>query len=209
MRTRGAPEKQHRVVKPPTTVRVTSSSVLLAQVRQGDRVARDQLALRYVEALRRFAHGRLPMWARSLKDTEDLVQDTVLRALRHVGDFVPRREGAFLAYLRQIVLNQVRDEVRRRAHRAERRLEADDLPDNERSPLEQAIGNQAVEMYEKALASLREEQREAVILRLEFGYTYEQIADALGKRTANAARMAVVRALACLSDQLSDLGPGS
>ena len=193
------------MVKHPTKPDLASSTVLLEQARQGDRSARDELAVRYVEALRRFAHGRLPMWARSLKDTEDLVQDTVLRALSRVGEFVPRRQGAFLAYLRQIVMNQVRDEVRRRAHQKEREVEPEELPGDDLSPLEHAIGNQAVEMYEKALAELSQDQREILIMRIELGYSYEEIAQVSGRKTANGARMAVVRALARLSELLAAL----
>ena len=57
-------------------------------------------------------------------DTDDLVQVAVLRALNKVGRFEPHREGAFLAYLRRILLNAVRDEIRRVA----RRPGMEDLP---------------------------------------------------------------------------------
>ena len=57
------------------------------------------------------------------------------------------------------------------------------------------IGRETVERYEAALVELTEEQREAVILRIEFDFKHEQIAEAVGKPTANAARMLVSRAL--------------
>jgi RNA polymerase sigma-70 factor (ECF subfamily) len=56
-----------------------------------------------------------------------------------------------------------------------------------------------MESYHQGLERLTEEQREAVLLRLEFDYTYEQIAEAIGKPSADAARMTVVRALAALA----------
>ena len=46
-----------------------------------------------------------------------------------------------------------------------------------------------------ALAQLSEEQQEAVILRIEMGFTHDQIAQALGKPSADAARMVVSRAV--------------
>ena len=79
----------------------------------GDREALDALFKRHLGPLRRWARGRLPKWTRDLRDTEDLVQETLAQTLRHVDDFEPRHEGALRAYLRQAVLNRIRDEVRR------------------------------------------------------------------------------------------------
>jgi RNA polymerase sigma-70 factor (ECF subfamily) len=42
---------------------------------------------------------------------------------------------------------------------------------------------------------MSDEQQQAVLLRLEFGYTYQQIAEAIGKPSPDAARMTVVRAI--------------
>lgn len=59
-----------------------------------------------------------------------------------------------------------------------------------RSSLEQAIGQEALDRYERALATLRREDRELVVARVELGYTNQEIAELLGKPSANAARMA-------------------
>ena len=139
-----------------------------------------------------------------MADTDDLVQVSLMRALDHLEDFEPRHEGAFLAYLRRIVLNAVRDELRRAGRRPPRTDLRDSLPQPGPSLVEQAIGRELVEAYEAALATLPEEQREAVIMRIEFGYTYPEIAEALGRPSANAARMAVSRALLRLGEVLSD-----
>ena len=176
-----------------------STAHLLALVRTGDARARERLAGRYIAALRRFAHGRLPAHARGLLDTDDLVQITVVRALEHVETFEPRHEGAFLAYLRQILLNQLRDEVRRVARRPAR-VELDErVPNLAPSPLEELIGKDAMERYEAALAQLSTEQREAVVLRIELDFSYAEIAEAMDRPTDNAARMLVTRALVRLA----------
>ena len=73
----------------------------------------------------------------------------------------------------------------------------------EASPLETAIGHQAVERYEAALARLRPEDREAVVARIEMDGTYQDVAVALGKPSADAARMAVSRALLRLAEEMS------
>ena len=42
------------------------------------------------------------------------------------------------------------------------------------SPLEQAIGRDALERYERALARLKPEDQEATLARVEMGYTYQE-----------------------------------
>ena len=186
-------------VPPPN---LESTATLLQLVRHGDRPARERLAARYLQILHRLAHGRLPLRARGMLDTDDLVQVTLVRALDHVEDFEPRHEGAFLAYMRRILLNQIRDEIRRVARRpAQSELEGDP-PALDRSPLDEAIGREAVERYEAVLDQLTDAQREAIILRLELGFTYQQIAEALGRDSPNAVRMMVTRALVRLGELL-------
>ena len=177
---------------------LATTAHLLDQAR-GDPRAREVLCARFMPILRRWAHGRLPGRARSLADTDDLVQVTLVRALNHLEEFEPRREGAFLAYLRTILLNAMRDEIRRATRRPEHLPLFDDDGASLPSELERLLGRERLAMYERALAEITEGQREAVILRLEFGYTYPEIAAALGKSNADAARMTVARALVAMA----------
>jgi RNA polymerase sigma-70 factor (ECF subfamily) len=177
-----------------------STAVLLDRARGGDADARERLAARFLPVLQRWAHGRLPPAGRGAVDTDDLVQVALLKALDHVDTFVPEREGAFLAYLRRILLNQLRDELRRA--RPGRVGVNEELPDRAPSPVEEVIGRQVVERYEEALQTLEERQREAVILRLEFGYSHDEVAEAVGCPSGNAARMLVSRALLRLAELL-------
>ena len=186
--------------------RLESTATLLALARGGDRAARDRLAARYLPILRRVAHGRLPSGARGMADTDDLVQVTLIRALNRVESFEARGEGAFLAYLRRILLTQIRDLTRRAATRpAQIALDADQAS-RDPSPLENAIGAERLDRYEEALEALSERDRQAVILRLEMGFTYAEIAEALGVASPNAVRMAVVRALARMSARIAGRG---
>jgi RNA polymerase sigma-70 factor (ECF subfamily) len=171
------------------------TAVLLARARDGDTVAREQLFERFLPVLRRWAHRRLPHNARDLNDTLDLVQITLLRALNRIDQFEARGEGAFLAYLRRILLNVVREEIRRSSRRGQHDELEETLASPHASLLEQVIGFQQMERYQQALESMNEEQRYAVLLRIEFGYSYDRIAEALGKPSPDAARMTVVRAL--------------
>lgn len=182
-----------------------TTATLLDQARGGDTPARERLFARFLPTLRAWAHHRLPGHARDLAETDDLVQITLARALSRLDTFEARGEGAFLAYLRQILLNAVREEIRRSARYGARTEAAFDVTAAEAepiTPLERLIGRESLDRYERALASLTEDQREAVILRLEFGYGYREVADAMGRAGADSARMLVVRAFARLAVEL-------
>ena len=72
------------------------------------------------------------------------------------------------------------------------------------SPLEQAIGTEAVERYERCLAKLRAKDREAVIGRIEMGLSYDELADLLEAPSTDAARKATERALVKLAEAMTD-----
>lgn len=181
-----------------------STLSLLTRARAGDQDALDDLFARYIPSLRRWASGRLPRWARDLADTPDLVQETVVQVFKKIDRFEHRGEGALQAYLRQAVMNRIRNEIRNAGRRPER-VELDaSAPDDQLSPLDAAIGREAVDRYEQALSRLREEDRELVIARIELGLTYSELAIASGKPSPDAARMAVTRAIARLIEELGD-----
>ena len=139
-----------------------------------------------------------------MHDTNDLVQDAVLAAMRRLEAFEARYQGALQAYLRQAVLNRMRD-ILRQVHRRPEQIELPDhLADQGRSPLEQAIGAQSLDRYEEALQRLAPPDREAVIGRLELQYSYEELAVVLDKPTTAAARMAVTRAVKRLANEMRD-----
>jgi RNA polymerase sigma-70 factor (ECF subfamily) len=181
---------------------VESSLDLLARARAGDRQALDALMARYLPRLQRWASGRLPRWARDVADTQDLVQDTLLQTFKRIDTFEPRHEGALQAYLRQGVVNRIRDEFRRAGRRTPPLALDEAMPAVNASPLEEAIGSETLEQYERALSELRPQDREAIIARIEMDCTNEEIAAALGKPSANAARMTVERALVRLAERM-------
>jgi RNA polymerase sigma-70 factor, ECF subfamily len=175
---------------------------LIERARAGDEQALGRLFARHLKPLQRWASGRLPKWARDLADTDDLVQDTLLKTFKRIEGFEPRRVGALQAYLRNAVLNRLRDELRRKG-RAPAATNVDDIDlEAAESPLEDAIGREAVEAYEQALQQLKPEEREAIIARVELGYSYEELAVALNKPTADAARKTAQRALVRLAEEM-------
>jgi RNA polymerase sigma factor (sigma-70 family) len=177
----------------------TTTQTLLRRAADGDGEAVDRLFSRYAPALRRWTRGRLPRFARDIADTSDIVQETLLQTFRNLDRFEYRGDGALHAYLRQGVMNRIREELRRHARRPARGTLDPAIPDDGVSPLQTAIGQEAIERYEAALATLSVENREAIIARVELGLTHQEIADALGKPSADAARMMVARAMVQLA----------
>jgi RNA polymerase sigma factor (sigma-70 family) len=174
---------------------LVSTLDLLERFKHGDELAVAELVERAIPPLRRWARGRLPAWARGLAETQDLVQTALMRALPRLKDFEAKHPGALQAYLRQAVANHIRDEIRKAASRPTPEVADSQHPDPGPSPLEQAIGHEAFERYEAALATLRAGDREAIVARVELQQSYEEVAIALEKPSANAARVAVARAV--------------
>lgn len=175
---------------------------LLQRARGGDRGALDALMARYLPRLRRWASGRLPGFARSLLDTSDLVQETLTRVVQGLDRIEVRGPGGFQAYVRQAVLNRIRDEVRWAARRPGPDGVPESLPDLAPSPLEHAIGADVLARYERGLAALGEEDRQLLHLRLELDLDYQEITAMTGRPSRDATRMAIQRALARLADEM-------
>jgi RNA polymerase sigma-70 factor (ECF subfamily) len=176
---------------------------LLSLARRGNRSALERLLEREMPGLLRFARGRLPGWARALGDTADIVQETLIGAIRNLDRFDSRRRGALGAYLRTAVANRVRDHVRRAARRPRVDEIGDELASAEPGPESLFADAELWARYRAALAELPGAEQQAVVARVEMGYSYEQIALALGKPSTDAARMTVARALAKLARTMS------
>jgi RNA polymerase sigma-70 factor (ECF subfamily) len=176
---------------------------LMMKARGGNREAAEALLQRCMPQLRRWAHGRLPAAARGALDTGDLVQETVLHVLRRLDTFEPRHVGAMQAYLRQSVINRIRDEVRRIGRQPAPVELPEDLRSHVASPLESAVKTEAYERYREALAQLSPRDREIIVARIEVQWSFAEIAERFRMRTPDAARMAVARALKRLTDRLT------
>jgi RNA polymerase sigma factor (sigma-70 family) len=196
------PPRVSAVPLSPSPLRPEATVDLIERVKHGDEEALNRLLERCIPALQRWAHGRLPASARGMHDTVDLVQDTVIAAMKRFDGFDARHQGALLAYLRKSVMNRILDIVRHDARRPRQVEIPEQLPDDKRSPLEEAIGAQNAERYEQALQRLSAGDREAIINRLELLYSYEELAVVLDKPSAAAARMAVTRAMKRLAREM-------
>lgn len=185
------------------TPEALSSMQLVVRAKGGDERARNEICRRYLPRLRRWAHGRLPKNIDGVLSTEDIVQETLLKVMNGLPHFEPSHEGSFQAYLSQALRNRIFDERRK----AGRRPIADELdaaqPSTAPSPLEETIGRDNLERYEAALDRLGPLDRAAVSMRLEWGFSYAEIARDLNLPTPGAATMRVRRALVRLAEDMS------
>lgn len=180
-----------------------SSTELIIRAREGDEAALDRLFARYTPRLERWAHGRLPHPARGAYDTQDLVQLTLTRVLNHLKTFEPRHPGAFRDYVWTTLWNAIRDLARQYQRRGPSGPLDSAMIDLSPSPLEEAIGRETLDRYERALERLRPDDREAIVARIEMGLPYTDVAAALAKPSVEAAHMAVSRALMRLAREMA------
>lgn len=176
---------------------------LVVLARGGDRSAMEALLERCLPPLKRWAHGRLPAVARGRLDTGDLVQEVALHVLANLERFEPRHVGAMQAYLRQSVINRIRDEIRRIVRQPPPLELPEDHPSDRTSPLEFAIQAEKYEHYRDALSRMTSKDRELIVGRIEVEWSLAEIAHRFGLRTVDAARMAVNRAAKRLTTDLA------
>jgi len=177
------------------TVSEETSLSLLARAQQGDAVALEALMGRYLARLQRWASGRIPASARTLLDTDDVVQDALLNTLRRLDDFRPRHDGALMAYLREAVANRIRMELRKAVPSFDATIDVDAMASGLPSPLDRVVTRDALDRYERGLAELDEDDRAAVIGRFELGYSFDALARAMNRPSPDAARKLAERAL--------------
>jgi RNA polymerase sigma-70 factor (ECF subfamily) len=175
---------------------------LVMSARRGNRFALEALLERCLPPLTRWAHGRLPAYARGTCDTSDLVQEAAMHILARLDKFEPRHVGAMQAYLRLSVINRIRDEIRRVRRRPESVELTVEPPSDVISPLEAAIRQEGYERYRAAVDKLRTRDREMVVARIEVQWTIPEIAHRFDMASVDAARVAVSRSLKRLTAQL-------
>jgi RNA polymerase sigma-70 factor (ECF subfamily) len=196
-------------------VDIPDTLALVRRSQENDLVARDELFTRYLPRVRAIVAMKLGRRVSDLAQEEDIVQESMLHALRGLGTFQPRSDGTFYDWIGTIVANRIRDAWRRSTagKRDVRRvtvfgacdsscLSASMRPDSSPSPSEVAVGAEAAEQLESALLGLDERHREAIVLRELCGMSYAEITDRLGLGGESSARSLVTRAKADLAEKL-------
>ena len=175
-----APTAERDAASKRVTNGMSSDEELVARSMGGDLDSFNQLVLRWERPIYPLAYrviGRA-------EDARDDAQETFLRAFRALGGF--KGQAKFSSWLYRITLNLCRDWIRK-----ERRTPVSQAPEGidiielagEATPtetIEQLVGRkQLSRAVSKAMSSLPEDQRTAIILKEYHGLTFQEIADML------------------------------
>jgi RNA polymerase sigma-70 factor, ECF subfamily len=157
--------------------------------------------------LRRWVKRRVPRG----EDADDIIQQTLLLAFRHMGQF--RFEASFGTWLCRIAINEIRGRARRPEYKwatltDPRALENSELHDPRPSPLAVLERKDANVRLHRAIAKLPETYRVVVELRDLCSLTVEETAESL-RMTKSAVKSRHHRARGLLLKFLNGQGGGS
>ena len=179
---------------------------LLERFRSGDQSAAAELLSAQGERLRKAIRARLPKDSRFLVDEEEVLQETICRALQNLPRFEWRGKGAFLAWLVGIAVNTLREEAVRGGTRGAfvrpSSRESGDLEhiaeSDSRGPSHIAERLEDWKFLEDALDRLDEEERALIVRRQILEQDYPTLAEDFGI-TEGAVRTRVSRAMSKLA----------
>jgi RNA polymerase sigma-70 factor (ECF subfamily) len=192
--------------------------LLLEQARAGDASARGRLLEQYRNYLQFLARALISQPLQARLDASDLVQETFLKAYREFAGFHGSGEPELVAWLRQIMVRTLADQVKRhrakvRDFRREQSLEAildrSSLAIQERlaapltSPSSRAIRREQAVLLADALETLPADYREVFVLRILEHVPVEEVAARMG-RSVNAVRKLWTRTLLALERALEN-----
>ena len=172
-------------------------SEVIVRAKSGDRSAFDIIYKEYVTPLYRYVYIRM----RSKEDTEDVVQETFLKAFQALPRYEHSKE-TMLPYLFTIARNLLIN------HRKKKRPdtflpEEMDRQKGEDDTMRPSIQREQGEELHKAMEALSDLEREVIELKFFGEQTYAEIALTLGKRE-DAIRQHVARALKKMRGVIDD-----
>lgn len=181
--------------------------------RAGDARAFDVLVLRHRAAVFNF----ILRFAGQRARTEDLLQETWLKVIRHARDYEPKAK--FTTWVYTIARNLCVDSARKESYRQAESLDVPTrgpageagralgelLPDGGVSPERGAHHLHLRPLLERALAALPEEQREVFVLREFSGVPFKEIGEVTGV-SENTVKSRMRYALESLRRRLAELG---
>ena len=175
----------------------TSDEELVQRVQQGDHNAFGILASRHA----RTAYWMIEAILHNQADTEEVLQETFLKALQHIGSF--RGESRFATWLIRIAINEAR--MRQRKYRPGLYESLDEQPDDHNDFLPRELSDwrpnpeqlfakeEVAELLRKAIQALPEIYREVFLLRDVEHLSTDEAANALSI-TVPAAKTRLLRA---------------
>ncbi|MEM8931770.1 MAG: sigma-70 family RNA polymerase sigma factor [Acidobacteriota bacterium] len=195
-------------MSPPTATAVPTDDDLVRLALAGSADAHRQIVERYQRPV-------LALVGRMVRDpslAEDIAQEAFVRAFHRLASYDPGRK--FSSWLFKIAHNRTIDHLRRR-HLKTVPLEASDSSGDEtwevfEAPEEEGPGRRAeaaelARALDVALAALRPNYREVLLLRFQGGLAYDEIAEATG-RTLATVKVQLHRARKALAKELAARG---
>ena len=174
----------------------TTDAALITRWRSGEQRAASVLVERYAPSVARFV---VSLGER--ERTEELVQDTFVRAFQAIGTF--RSESLFRTWLftiaKRLVLDHRRSERRRRDVVE---LQEDHLVASN-DALDGLVGDERMQQVRVAMQGLPPMQREVFTMRVTEGLAYEEIAQVVGS-SAGACRVHYHNAVKTIKERVTD-----
>lgn len=189
----------------------------IAAAREGNADAVGGILVRYRDYLKLLARLQLGNQIQVKMSDSDVIQETFVQAERNFAGFRGTTEAELLAWLRAILAMQIAQQIRfyhrdRRNVNLERQLQQDldrssvglvqTLVDPQTSPSMRASRNESQVIMAKALAGLKPEHREVIVLRNLEEQSFASVAERIGRSVA-ATKSLWVRALGSLRRQLA------
>ena len=190
---------------------------LIARARDGDQAAVGELVARYRGYMCNLARKQLDSEVRPRVDPSDVVQQSCLEIHRDFHSFRGTEEAELVAWLKQILRNNVANTIRKHVHAEKRSVDKErsladsaasgcslgqQLRADQSSPSERARRVEAWEQLECVLRELPDDQGEAVRLRHIRGWTLQQLANHFGRSEMAVAGL-LKRGLQTLRDRLA------
>lgn len=136
-------------------------------------------------------------------DIDDVAQQSFVTAFDRLAQYAGGAK--FSTWLCQIALNKCRDHLRGRRQRAEDDIGEMDFASAQDGPEQALIGKQMDRQLQCALAKLNRADRETIVFKYLFGYSYETVA-AILNCSVPAAKVRSLRAREELKDVLLAMG---
>jgi RNA polymerase sigma-70 factor (ECF subfamily) len=181
----------------------TSTHDLVELVKQGDHDAFRRLFDKYRPRLAVLAHYKLGSQLRRDADVDDVLQETLLRAYRHIDQFKYQKPGSFMNWLGRIAGNVIaemgrsQNRLKRAGEHVRFRSESNPGgpdPAHSHTPSRIFSENESLSLFLEQLDQLPEDYRRVILLSKVEGFTTSEVAERLGK-SAEATALLLHRAI--------------
>lgn len=175
---------------------------LVRRARDGDRAAFEALSVRFAPDLRRTIASRIGRALRERLDPQDVLQETLLRALGSIAYFQWRGEESFARWLGQIAEHRIRDAAKKSAFKTEIGIDRD-VAGTDVSPTRAARREERLERLERALGRLSPDHGRVIRLARLEGLKIREVAERM-ERSESAVKSLLLRALRELRETFGD-----